>query len=303
MTPYEMGIALKNSIITLREKESAIEKILLMRGFKEVMLPLLYELANSENFGGDYSEELLRTVDPFRGRTLLIRGDFTPIFVSNVIPRIKGKREVDEKAFYRGEIVRVDPVRRELIWDYQVGAEWIGDVNNKETLDVVCEISNSILKEYVIVLNHIRIMEKFFKKQGIDLNSVRSVLLKRDISYFKDKLKRPAYHIIKELLTGIGGRETLITLKEQMRGFGCLREIEEIEGVVDGISKKWGEERWKVDFGNMSDFRYHRGLFFEVLSPSGVFIRGGRYDELFKRFGCDIKAIGFGIYLLEFFRK
>lgn len=304
MTPYDTDISLnEGDISSLREKERIIERILISHGFREVLLPLLYEPINPEHFGSEYEKKLLKTVAPFTGRTFFIRGDFTPIFVSKVVPKIKGRSNAEEKIFYRGEIVRVDPVRKELMWDYQVGAEWIGDVQEKDIINVICEIASAILGEFVLFINHIRIIEKVFKKIGIEVEDVRDILLKRDISYFKDRVNRTSYAVLKNLLIGIGGREMLNALKDELREYGCSREIEEIEAVANVVSKGWGEDKWRVDFGNLSDFKYHRGLFFEVISPKGVFIKGGRYDELFREYECDIKAIGFGIYLLGFLKK
>ncbi|MDH5543876.1 MAG: ATP phosphoribosyltransferase regulatory subunit, partial [Nitrospinota bacterium] len=49
-----------------------------------------------------------------------------------------------------------------------------------------------------------------------------------------------------------------------------------------------------IDLGEMRGFGYYTGVNIEVFSPSGISVgQGGRYDNLVKRFGADLPAVGF----------
>jgi ATP phosphoribosyltransferase regulatory subunit HisZ len=54
-----------------------------------------------------------------------------------------------------------------------------------------------------------------------------------------------------------------------------------------------------VDLGLLRDLGYYSGAILEVYDPAvgHVLGGGGRYDGLLKRFGVDLPAAGFALYL------
>jgi ATP phosphoribosyltransferase regulatory subunit HisZ len=57
--------------------------------------------------------------------------------------------------------------------------------------------------------------------------------------------------------------------------------------------------RVQIDLGLLRDLGYYSGAILEVYDPAlgHVLGGGGRYDELLRRFGVDLPAAGFALYL------
>ena len=55
----------------------------------------------------------------------------------------------------------------------------------------------------------------------------------------------------------------------------------------------------RIDFGLLLDLGYYSGAILEVYDPAvgHVLGGGGRYDRLMERFGLDLPAAGFALYL------
>ena len=58
-------------------------------------------------------------------------------------------------------------------------------------------------------------------------------------------------------------------------------------------------DRVRIDLGLLRDLGYYSGAILEVYDPAlgHVLGGGGRYDGLLKRFGLDLPAAGFALYL------
>ena len=77
--------------------------------------------------------------------------------------------------------------------------------------------------------------------------------------------------------------------REVVLAIEAARPLEE-RGVADRV---------QIDLGLLRDLGYYSGAILEVYDPAlgHVLGGGGRYDELLKRFGVDLPAAGFALYL------
>ncbi len=75
--------------------------------------------------------------------------------------------------------------------------------------------------------------------------------------------------------------------------------LDEIQATYDALLEKGVAERVQIDFGLLRDLGYYSGSILEVYDPSvGQIIGGGgRYDGLMNRFGVNLPAAGFSLYV------
>ncbi len=95
-----------------------------------------------------------------------------------------------------------------------------------------------------------------------------------------------------------GGREVL----ERARGLGGAaveRATARLQETYDEMERRGVAERVQIDLGLLRDLDYYSGAILEVYDPALGYVLGGggRYDGLMKRFGLDLPAAGFALYL------
>jgi ATP phosphoribosyltransferase regulatory subunit HisZ len=95
-----------------------------------------------------------------------------------------------------------------------------------------------------------------------------------------------------------GGREVL----EQARGLGGAaveRATARLQETYEEMERRGVAERVQIDLGLLRDLGYYSGAILEVYDPALGYVLGGggRYDGLMKRFGLDLPAAGFALYL------
>jgi ATP phosphoribosyltransferase regulatory subunit len=95
-----------------------------------------------------------------------------------------------------------------------------------------------------------------------------------------------------------GGREVL----DQARSLGgeaVERATARLGETFKALEERGVADRVQVDLGLLRDLGYYSGAILEVYDPAlgHVLGGGGRYDNLLKRFGIDLPAAGFALYL------
>jgi ATP phosphoribosyltransferase regulatory subunit HisZ len=116
-----------------------------------------------------------------------------------------------------------------------------------------------------------------------------------------------------ELAEGIGDeqRATLVSLSQLRGGSEVLKEAgamggaaveratARLQGTFDELERRGAAERVQIDLGLLRDLGYYSGAILEVYDPAVGYVigGGGRYDGLMARFGLDLPAAGFTLYL------
>jgi ATP phosphoribosyltransferase regulatory subunit len=82
-------------------------------------------------------------------------------------------------------------------------------------------------------------------------------------------------------------------------GTAVERAIARIGATYEGLEARGAADRVQIDLGLLRDLGYYSGAILEVYDPAlgHVLGGGGRYDGLMKRFGMDLPAAGFALYL------
>ena len=95
-----------------------------------------------------------------------------------------------------------------------------------------------------------------------------------------------------------GGREVLDEARA-LGGAAVERATARIGETVEALEERGVADRVQIDLGLLRDLGYYSGAILEVYDPAlgHVLGGGGRYDELLRRFGVDLPAAGFALYL------
>jgi ATP phosphoribosyltransferase regulatory subunit len=95
-----------------------------------------------------------------------------------------------------------------------------------------------------------------------------------------------------------GGREVLDEARA-LGGEAVERATARIAETFEALEARGAAHRVRVDLGLLRDLGYYSGAILEVYDPAlgHVLGGGGRYDGLLKRFGLDLPAAGFALYV------
>jgi ATP phosphoribosyltransferase regulatory subunit len=82
-------------------------------------------------------------------------------------------------------------------------------------------------------------------------------------------------------------------------GAAVERATARLQETFEELERRGVADRVQIDLGLLRDLGYYSGAILEVYDPAlgHVLGGGGRYDGLLKRFGVDLPAAGFALYL------
>ena len=294
----------------LRALESALLGTFAELGYGEVATPTLEYDEVLERGDGRTAGSAYRFFDE-RGDLLALRSDMTI-----PIARMVGARFVDTEPPFRLSYVAnayraVRPQRGQMREFAQAGVELIGPPAPEGTAEVVEVIQAALdavgLPRAVIGLGDADLYRQALSELGIegeDLETLLAQLASHDLVGLREEL---------DLIEGVSDeqRETLLSLAqlrggrevlEQARSIGgeaVERATARLAGTVDELERRGLGGRVQIDLGLLRDLGYYSGAILEIYDPAlgHVLGGGGRYDGLIGRFGRDLPAAGFSLYL------
>lgn len=245
-------------------------------GFAEVVLPIIdYVEPYAALVDRDANRQSYRFVDR-EGDLVAIRSDFTPMLARALSPAMRDD-ELPLRIFYRGDVIRCEAsrlgVNREL---FQIGAELVGDGSVEADIEML-RLAAALVREFngkpTIVYNDVSIAAALGA-------SAREALVTKRVD-----ASTPA--IVRKL---IGGHATL----DDVAPFAPQAAAR-----LDAIGAALDPEEFVL---HLDDFEegagYYTGLRFRVYGKS-LLAQGGRYDQLYARFGTPAPAIGFTFTIEE----
>lgn len=193
----------------------------------------------------------------------------------------------------------------------QFGIEFVGDQTVSADAEVISLLINVLKKagieHYHITIGHIGFVQTLLLQIAGNeerAGSLRRFLYEKNYVGFREYIKSLPFssidrRILFKLLELKGGRD-VIELAEEMTeeeiGQSALNELKELAEILEQMGE---DEYISFDLSLVSHMNYYTGVIFEVFSgeigfPLG---NGGRYNELYKQFGPDVPATGFGLRL------
>ena len=253
------------------------------------------------------SSENILTFTGLDGKLLALKPDVTLSIVKNT----KGSRENAERVYYNENVYRARKGAGEYKEIMQVGLEYIGEVDDYATLEVLLLAQKSlkaISDQYIMDLSHMGFVAGLMEEVNLPYAQQKAVL-----SCISEKNPHGVRSICAE--AGVADEMTqklaalaslygpLEATLEQAKSLCCNGKMEqavaELEGILRCLKVGGNEKNVNLDFSIVNDMDYYTGVIFQGFIdgvPAGI-LSGGRYDNLIHKMGKDADAIGFAVYL------
>jgi ATP phosphoribosyltransferase regulatory subunit len=279
-------------------------------GYGEVVTPTIEYDEVMARGDGPTAGSAYRFFDE-RGDLLALRSDMTVPVARLVAGRYVGSEPPFRLCYVANAYRAVRPQRGQMREFAQAGVELIGPEAPEGTAEVVQVLEEALdavgLRRAVIGLGDADLYRQALAELGIEREARESLLEKlamHDIVGLQEELA---------MVEGIGReqQETLVALSQLRGGREVLEEARSIggdaveratvrlAGTFDELERRGAADRVQIDLGLLRDLGYYTGAMVEVYDPAlgHVLGGGGRYDELLARFGRDLPAAGFALYM------
>lgn len=293
----------------LRRLNRALIEVFEERGYGEVATPAI-EYDEVLARGGRGTESAYRFFDE-SGELLALRSDMTVPIARLVSNRFAGA-ELPLRLCYLSSAYRaVRPQRGQMREFVQAGVELIGapaPQGNAEVIEVLeAALDAAGLDRAVIGLGDADLYRQLLAELGIEPDRTELILgrlathdmvgLEEELSEVPG-LAREQVETCLALAQMRGGDEVL----ERARGLGGAaveRALTQMQETFDALAERGAADRVQIDLGLLRDIGYYSGAILEVYDPAlgHILGGGGRYDTLMRRFGVDLPAAGFALYL------
>jgi ATP phosphoribosyltransferase regulatory subunit len=245
------------------------------------------------------------------GDLLALRSDMT-VPIARLVATRYAEAEMPLRLCYLANAFRaVRPQRGQMREFAQAGVELIGAPAPGGTAEVVEVLGAALdaagLDRAVIGLGDSDLYRQLLAELGVEGRARESLLMRlaaHDLVGLELELSELEGVEDAQIETCIalsqlrGGKEVL----EQARALGggaVERATARLGETYEALAARGVADRVQIDLGLLRDLGYYSGAILEVYDPAlgHVLGGGGRYDTLLKRFGIDLPAAGFALYV------
>ena len=294
----------------LRKLNLALIEVFERHGYGEVQTPAIEYDEVMARGDGRAAGSAYRFFDE-RGELLALRSDMTIPIARLVASRLAQDEPPFRLSYVANAYRAVRPQRGQMREFGQAGVELIGAPAPEGTAEVIGVLGEALdaagLNRAVIGLGDADLYRQLLTEIGIEGGARETVLEKlatHDLVGLESELAGLAGISPEQVETLIalsqlrGGREVLAEARS-IGGEAVERATARIQGTFDALEARGAADRVLVDLGLLRDLGYYSGAILEVYDPAlgHVLGGGGRYDGLMKRFGLDLPAAGFALYL------
>jgi ATP phosphoribosyltransferase regulatory subunit len=294
----------------LRRLNRALIEVFEQRGYGEVATPAIeYDevlgRGDGRAGGGTY-----RFFDE-NGDLLALRSDMTVPIARLVASRYAGAEPPIRLCYLASAFRAVRPQRGQMREFVQAGVELIGASAPEGTVEVIEVLEAALdaagLDRAVIGLGDADLYRQLLTELGVQgeaRDSIIGRLATHDIVGLEAELSEVEGISEEQVATCValsqlrGGSEVLARARS-LGGVAVERAIARLQETYEELDRSGAAERVQIDFGLLRDLGYYSGAILEVYDPAlgHVLGGGGRYDGLLRRFGLDLPAAGFALYL------
>ena len=293
----------------LRRLHLALIEVFESRGYGEVSTPAIEYDEVLARGDGRTADSAYRFFDE-SGDLLALRSDMTVPIARLAATRYAGAALPLRLCYLANAFRAVRPQRGQMREFAQAGVELIGAPAPDGTAEVIEVLEAALdaagLDRAVIGLGDADLFRQLLSEMGVE-GEARDAALTRlathDLVGLEGELSgagisAPDVDTCLALSQMRGGREVL----EQARKIGgdaVERATARLGETVEALEARGAAGRVQIDLGLLRDLGYYSGAILEVYDPAlgHVLGGGGRYDSLLDRFGVDLPAAGFALYL------
>lgn len=293
----------------LRKLKGALIEVFERRGYGEVATPALEYDEVLARSGSRASDAAYRFFD--EGSELLaLRSEMT-VPIARLTATRFAQAQPPHRFCYLASVYRaVSPQRGEMREFVQAGVELIGANPAEGTVEVIGVLQEALdaagLGSAMIGLGDADLYRELLAELGVAEEGREKVLTRlaaHDLVGLEEELAEAG---VRDQQVGDclalaqlrGGSEVLERAREHGAA-AVTSAADRLQGIYESLAPRNGAERVQFDFGLLRDLRYYNGAIFEVYDPALGYVLGGggRYDGLMQRFGLDLSAAGFALYL------
>jgi len=294
----------------LRSLHLAMIDVFERHGYGEVSTPAIEYDEVLARGDGRTADSAYRFFDE-RGDLLALRSDMTVPIARLVASRYASAEPPLRLCYLANAFRAVRPQRGQMREFAQAGVELIGAPAPEGTVEVVEVLEATLeaagLNRAVIGLGDADLYRQLLTELGVE-GEARDSLLERlaghDLVGLEVELSELEGIDDDRIATCIalsqlrGGREVLEEARS-LGGAAVERATARLDETLGALEARGVADRVQVDLGLLRHLGYYSGAILEVYDPAlgHVLGGGGRYDGLLKRFGLDLPAAGFALYL------
>ncbi|HKI65782.1 MAG TPA: ATP phosphoribosyltransferase regulatory subunit [Solirubrobacterales bacterium] len=279
------------------------------RGYGEVATPAIEYDEVLARGDGRAAGSAYRFFDE-RGDLLALRSDMTVPIARLVASRYADAEKPLRFCYLANAFRAVRPQRGQMREFAQAGVELIGAPAPQGTVEVVEVLEAALdaagLDRAVIGLGDADLYRQLLAElqvEGEPRDAILTRLEMHDLVGVEEELKRAGIGD-EQVATCValsqlrGGREVLERARE-IGGDAVERAIARLGETFEALEARGVAGRVQLDLGLLRHLGYYSGAILEVYDPAlgHVLGGGGRYDGLLERFGVDLPAAGFALYL------
>ncbi len=292
----------------LRRLNLALIEVFEARGYGEVATPAIEYDEVLARGDGRAAGSGYRFFDE-SGDLLALRAEMTVPIARLAATRYAAAEEPVRLCYLANAFRAVRPQRGQMREFTQAGVELIGVPAPQGTAEVIEVLEAALdaagLDRAVVGLGDADLYRQLLAELGVEGEARDSILerlathdlvgLEAELSEVVDDEQCATCVALSQLR---GGREVL----DEARALGSAaveRAITRIGETYEELEARGAADRVRIDLGLLRDLGYYSGAILEVYDPAlgHVLGGGGRYDELLKRFGLDLPAAGFALYM------
>jgi len=293
----------------LRRLHRELVDVFESRGYGEVATPAIEYDEVLARGDGRTASSAYRFFDE-RGDLLALRSDMTVPIARLVASRYADAEPPLRFCYLANAFRAVRPQRGQMREFAQAGVELIGAAAPGGTVEIIEVLEAALdaagLDRAVIGLGDADLYRQLLTElrvEGEGRDAILARLAMHDLVGLEVELSRAGIGD-EQVSTCValsqlrGGREVL----DQARSLGgeaVERATARLGETFEALEERGAADRVQVDLGLLRDLGYYSGAILEVYDPAlgHVLGGGGRYDGLLKRFGVDLPAAGFALYL------
>jgi ATP phosphoribosyltransferase regulatory subunit len=294
----------------LRKLHAALIEVFEGFGYGEVATPAIEYDEVLARGGGRSAGSGYRFFDE-SGDLLALRAEMTVPIARLAASRYAAAEEPVRLCYLANAFRAVRPQRGQMREFTQAGVELIGAPAPQGTAEVIEVLEAALdaagLDRAVIGLGDADLYRQLLAELGVE-GEARDSILERLATHDLVGLEAEL-----SAVEGIGEKQcaTCVALSQLRGGPEVLDEARALGGeaverattrigeTVEALAARGAADRVRIDLGLLRDLGYYSGAILEVYDPAlgHVLGGGGRYDGLLKRFGLDLPAAGFALYL------
>ncbi|MGX6980032.1 ATP phosphoribosyltransferase regulatory subunit [Vagococcus elongatus] len=300
-----------------KQLEREIDARLASWNYQEIETPTIEYYENYQVGFESLNEKALYKFIDEQGNLLSLRADMT-IPIARVVAKKFRNAEMPLRFRYCASVFKVHEEltgKKNEISD--CGVELLGlpkETGDLEViicaLDVLSTLENMT---FILELGDSRFFNQICEKVEItdeEKNHLAKLVGEKqvtDLALYLEELALPEDYqvIINQLVWWNGKFDVLEKARKKIVDADLLRILDELAILYEQIDYLGYGDQVHIDLGKIGRLNYYTGIIFEAF-VEGVGLRilsGGRYDQLLKKFGFDLPAVGFSIKVDQLLKK